>query len=234
MASNRWSKNRKFAHEYKSIGSYDVEQRPGETDMQYYRRLAKVADQRLVRLEALSHEQGFKGVRKMAYARAMEDLQIFGGGKRFNTAPVKDAEGKIDRRLFNEKIMAMRYFIQSPTSTRTGIIETYQKRAEELNKNYGTDFTWKDLSDYFGKKKNEKLMRATGAGSKTVLTVIGTIGTLAKDLRKKLSKGVETNTNVTVAGPVTDTAIDLLRRRTIPGITLTTEERRQIREMLQA
>lgn len=233
MASNRWSKKRKYEHDYKSIESYDIEQREGETDMQYYRRLAKVADQRLVRLEALSYEKGFKGVRKMAYARAMQDLKIFGGGKRFNTAPVKDAEGKIDRRLFNEKIMAMRYFIQSPTSTRTGIIETYQKRAEELNKNHGTNFTWKDLADYFGKKQNEKLMSATSAGSKTVLLAIGKITTLTKDLREKLSKGVEMNQNVTVAGPVTDTAIALLRRRTLPGVTLTAEERRQIREILQ-
>ena len=67
-------------YQYKASSSYDVEQRAGETELQYYRRLAKVADQRLVRLESYKHDKYFGGVEKMAYGRAMSDLEMFGGG----------------------------------------------------------------------------------------------------------------------------------------------------------
>lgn len=225
MASNRWNKNRKFAHEYKSTGSYDIEQRAGETDMQYYRRLAKVADQRLVRLEKLSKQKDFRGVKKMAYGRAMADLEIF-GGKRFNTAPPQD------RRLFKEKIMAMRYFIESPTSTKRGIIETYSERAKALNKKYGTDFTWQDLASFFGSGKADKMMNGRGEsyGSKTVIKAIGRIQLTAESV----IKGIQENTSIKTDDPITDAALSILRRNfKIPGYSLTTAERRRIRERLR-
>ena len=36
---------------------YNLDYKPGETDLQYYKRLAKVADQRLVRLEELAGQR---------------------------------------------------------------------------------------------------------------------------------------------------------------------------------
>lgn len=216
---------RTWKHEYKSSKNYNVEQRPGESELQYYRRLAKVADQRLVRLEELSKQKDFKGVKKMAYGRAMADLEIF-GGKRFNTAPPQD------RRLFKEKIMAMRHFIESPTSTKKGIIETYDKRAKEMNKKYGTDFTWKDLADYFGSGKADKIMHGKGEsyGSKTVLMAIGRLQHTAEDV----IRGIRDNTSVTRDDPVTDAALSILRRNfKVPGYSLTRSERQQVRERLR-
>ena len=58
-----------------------------------YRTKAKKADQRLVRLEALSHEEYFEGVLNFAYKGAIRDIQSWkkqgqrGGDNRFNTAP---------------------------------------------------------------------------------------------------------------------------------------------------
>lgn len=216
---------RKWKNEYKSSKSYNVEQRPGESELQYYRRLAKVADQRLLRLEDLSKQKEFRGVKKMAYGRAMADLEIF-GGKRFNTAPPQD------RRLFKEKIMAMRHFIESPTSTKKGIIETYSERAKALNEKYGTDFTWKDLADFFGSGKADKMMNGKGEsyGSKTVLMAIGRIQQTAESV----IKGIKENTSVTTDDPITDAALSILRRNfKVPGYTLTGAERRRIREKLR-
>ena len=39
--------------EYK-VKTYNLDYKPGESDLEYYHRLAKVADQRLVRLEELA------------------------------------------------------------------------------------------------------------------------------------------------------------------------------------
>lgn len=215
---------RRWKAEYKSPGAYDVEQRPGETELQYYRRLAKVADQRLVRLEKLTREDPlFKGARKFAYAKAVDTLEIFGDAMRFNTKPPED------RRLFKEKIMAMRYFLTAPTSTKKGIIETYQQRANTLNERYGTNFTWKDLADYFDKGLADKMMK-DGYGSKTALYAIGTI----RRTQEAIVKGIEQNTNVTMEGPVTDAALAILRKRSaIPGTAITSEQKKEIRKRLK-
>ena len=69
-----------YKHEYK-FRPYNLDYKPGESDLQYYKRLAKVADQRLVRLEQLSKQEGFEKVTRFAYERAMRDLELYGGGK---------------------------------------------------------------------------------------------------------------------------------------------------------
>lgn len=216
---------RRWKAEYKSPGAYDVEQRPGESELQYYRRLAKAADQRLVRLEKLTREDPyFRGARKFAYAKAVDALEMFGGGMRFNVKPPED------RRLFKEKIMTMRYFLTAPTSTKKGIIETYQQRANTLNKRYGTNFTWKDLADYFDKGLADKMMK-DGYGSKTALYAIGTI----RKTQEAIVNGVNGNTNVTTEGPVTDAALAILRKRSaIPGMEVTEAQKKEIRKRLKA
>lgn len=193
---------------YKSSISYDIEQRIGETEVHYYRRLAKVADQRLVRLEAYKHDKGFSGVEKMAYGRAMEDLKIFGKGKRFNTKPPED------RRLFREKIMAMRYFLQSPTSTKEGIIETYEKRVKTINHLYFNDkevFTWQDLENYYGKGKAD-IDSKNPISSDTVIRAIA----LIKDTSDRLVEGLRKRRSVKTAGPITDAAIEILKQNGAP------------------
>ncbi len=217
MARPRWK------HEYVAPGAYDVEQKEGETELQYYRRLAKVADQRMVRLEKLATQPGFKGVQKFAYREAADMLDFF-GSKRFNVKPPED------RRLFQEKIMTMRRFLTSPTSTKSGIIETYQKRAETLNERYGTNFTWKDLGEYFDKGLADK-MAASHYESKTALYAIGKI----QSTLDKIRQGVETNTNVKSGdGPVSDAALAMLRKRSpIPGTALTQEEKEAIRRAIR-
>ena len=207
--------NKRFRddHVYKASVAYDVEQREGETELHYYRRLAKVADQRLLRLEAYRHDKMFEGLEKMAYGRAMEDLKIFGGGSRFNTAPPED------RRLFREKIMSMRYFLQSPTSTKQGIIETYKKRADSINQEFfGGEpvLKWQDLENYFGKGKADKDERNM-PGSRTALYAIGVIKLTQKQGEvPQLIENVMKKTSVKVSGPLTDAAIQMLKNQNIP------------------
>lgn len=213
----------RWKREYSAPGSYDVEQREGETELEYYRRLARVADSRLRAIERLSHDPAFRGARKFAYAKALSSLEIFGKGKRFNTKPPED------RRLFKEKIMAMRYFLTSPTSTKRGIIETYQKRADTINEKYGTNFNWKDLAEYFDKGLADKMMR-DGFGSKTALYAIGMI----RKTQEAIVSGVTGNTNVTTEGPITDAALAILRKRSeIPGTAVTEKDKKEIRERLR-
>ena len=101
-----------------------------------------MADERMRKLEKLSKEPGFEGATKFAYPKSKYYLEMF-GKRHWESKPSED------RRIFKEQIMAMRYFMTSPTSTKGGIIEVYQKRADKLNETYGTQFTWRDMAAFF-------------------------------------------------------------------------------------
>lgn len=210
-------KKYKTKYEYKAPKRYDFEQRETETELQYYKRIAKAADQRLVRLEQLSKfdKKHFKGVKKFAYARAMEDISIYGKGKRFNT------KSPDDPRLLKEKIMSIRHFLASPTSTKAGIIEVYQKKADTLNKNYGTNLKWNDLANYFGNGQADK--NFAQYGYKTSLYALGLI-----TQTDKVIKGIKNNTNITMTGPVTEQAIKMLKKRAVNVLNLSTFEKQKI------
>lgn len=156
---------------------YNYEQKPGETLNQLYNRLAKVSDMRLERLEELSKEEGFKTAKEWAYRRAEKDIAKYSGGKpgaapRFNRKPANEAEMKA-------KIRDMQTFLASPTSTKSGIVSVYKKRADTINEKYGTNWTWEDVAKYFLKAQNVKYEKI--ATSKTILVAIGKIQQAEKD-----------------------------------------------------
>lgn len=139
----------------------------GETLEHAYRRLAKQTDQRLLRLEELSKQPFFKGVKTYAYGLAAKDAREWGGSvekPRFNIAAPEN------KKQLQAKINDMIRFLNSPTSTKSGIIKMYQKRTDALNKKYGTNFTWQEAGRFF---ENEKDKFAKDWVSSMVLTAIG-------------------------------------------------------------
>lgn len=144
-----------------------------ETYEQYYRRIAKVADQRLVRLERLAQQEGYEGASKWAYGSAMYDIEKWSGSgaKRFNTKPPADTNA------LKAKINDIQEFLQAPTSTKQGIKDVYKRKAESFNKSYGLDIGWEDWAEYldkYGAKLYDKY------GSKTMNMVIQTLRGMKK------------------------------------------------------
>lgn len=130
------------------MAAYDVNQKPGETLEHYYKRLAKTADQRLVRLEKLAKEPNYEPAELWAYRRARLDITKWNGGKspelyRFNVNMPKDQEKLLS------KINDIKTFLQRPTSTKKGITDVYKKRTETINRKFGTTFTWQQMAKYF-------------------------------------------------------------------------------------
>ena len=158
--------------------AYNTTMRPGESLEQYYRRLAKVADQRLVRLERLSEQENYKVVKDWAYKRAQEDIERWGGSGRFNTAPPQNTN------QLKAKINDIRAFLESGTSTQRDINAIYKKRADTINTKYGTKLTWQDIAEFYGRDKNEAL--DAKYGSKQVAMAIGII---QQQLKGKDEKG---------------------------------------------
>lgn len=143
-----------------------------------YRQKAKKADQRLVRLEALSHEKHFEGVLEFAYKGAIRDIKSWGGDRRFNTAPpVKLTE-------LQAKIADIDKFIRpGNTSTKSGIVKIYKKRADTINKRYakeyGVEFTWEDIANYYEDKKSQR--ESIKLASKTEIRALAVLKRMSID-----------------------------------------------------
>lgn len=126
-----------------------------------YIRLAKRADQRLVRLEKLSNEEYFKGVKTYAYANAVDAISKWNpGGRRFN-AKIPTTEAGIRKRM-----KALEEFLAAPTSEKKRIKALYAKRAETINKTAGTNFTWQQLAVFFDSGLAEKMDAKLGSKTK--------------------------------------------------------------------
>lgn len=143
-----------------------------------YKKLAKRADQRLIRLEALAHEEHYHGATSYAYARAMRDIHTWSGegANRFNTKAPESSQ------QLQAKINDIKQFLEADTSTKSGITKVYKRRADTTNKKYGTNFNWQDLANFYESESNKKL--AKKYGSKTVVRAIGVI----KDIKGNIEK----------------------------------------------
>lgn len=154
--------------------SYDYSQREGESIEAYYRRIAKVADQRLVRLERLAKTENTE-VTKWAYKVAMRDISRWNeGGKRFNTKPPED------KRSLRAKINDIKTFLGSESSTKQGIRDVYERRLESLNENNSTHYQIDDLRELFSSSLWKK-MENKNYSSDEILKAIGYIHDNATD-----------------------------------------------------
>ena len=147
-----------------------------------YRTLAKTADQRMVRLEALGKTDGaFASATKWAYARAARDIKRWSGTTdkpRWNTKTPRTIGG------LESKIEDIKTFLSSLTSTKKGIQE-YMRRTTKINEKYGTDFSWDNVGKFFDSELNEKLEKKYG--SKTILRAVAHI----KRNKDKILAGME-------------------------------------------
>ena len=116
----------------------------GETILSQYKTLAARADKRLQRLEKYSQRPGLQNITQASgYQKAMRDIKIFGGNKRFLTKAPKLPNDQIDEDVLRAKMNSIKEFLRSDTSTlKPGIdtagysIERFQQTADTFNKRY--------------------------------------------------------------------------------------------------
>lgn len=211
--------------------SYNLDYKPGEDALQYYKRLAKTADQRLVRLEQLSAQKGYENVTAYAYARAQYDIGRYSAGHRFNTKPPLNADGTVNNQMLNEKISDIKTFLSSVSSTKAGITNVYEKRARAINKKFDTNYTWQDLADYFKSGDFEKHKKSKFA-SETIFKAIAKI----QQAESKVLKDIDNNKKKNISDDVViDVAIKMLSNsNTSLWKKYTNEERAALRKELNA
>lgn len=149
----------------------------------FYKAIAKAADQRLVNLERLSRKEGYEHVLEWSYRLAMHDIKQEWGSKakRFNRKLPDDL------RTIYKDINKVLQFMESPTSSKQGIDEVYLKRAQTITDRYGVKVNWQNIASLFESKLYTKTDEKKG--SKTVLKAIGFIQRNTKSILKALDEG---------------------------------------------
>lgn len=174
-----------------------------------YKRLAKRADQRLVRLEQLAQQEHYKGVLTYSYARAMRDIKAWSGEEatRFNLK----APGRIDQ--LQAKIRDIEHFLNAPTSSKSGITKVYKERTSTVNKLYSTNFKWQDLAKYYESAESQKM--AEQYGSKTLVRSLGAIRRIANN-PDEIAEVIAGNHKAANDSEINNMVVDILQQ--YPGI----------------
>ena len=181
---------------------------PGQSEVDYFRQLAKRADQRMVRLERLAEQDNYKGVLSYAYESAVYDIRSLTGdpdARRFNVALKKNKDGTVNKTLLHAKINAAKRFLESPTSMKSKITEVYQKRADTLSKNMGLEkpLTWQQAGRIFESRAYDT-MRKKGFTSDQIVKAVGAINSKTK--RSDVTKALDQNIRVSEDAVVNEVA----------------------------
>lgn len=159
--------------------------------LKYYKQVAKNADRRLRNLEKLAEEKDYKVADKWAYSAAMRDIHKWSGdtAKRFDTAPPPN------KRDLQKKITEIENFLNAPTSSKTGIKQSYQKKSDTYKEKYGINLSWSQVGDFFESEGYKKLDEK-GYGSKTIMISIGYMQKYGDAIKEMLEEAISDEVHV--------------------------------------
>ena len=151
-----------------------------------YKKLAKQADQRIVRLEEMAKEPGRKNILNWAYARAAHDIKKYETGKK-GERPRFNRNIPEDLNRLRAKLADVKHFLlETVTSTRGGINKMIKKRQKTFKTEYGIDLTEEQIVSLFKRGKFDKF--DSQYGSKTTLKAFGKIQANRSEIRKQLKR----------------------------------------------
>ena len=186
------------------------------------RKLAKRANQRMLRLETYAKREGYSSITKYAYARAEDYIKNFIGiGKkglpRFkeNVKLDKNIKGDDAEEVFKKNVQKIRMdikaleeFLGSESSTlgesrsgkkTKGIKSIYDKRAQTITDKfldkYGLSMSADDLKRFFDSKKQAKLEKDYGSQQMFIIAAVIKKENI-KGSRKELEEYVKTHVKV--------------------------------------
>lgn len=184
------------------------------------RKLAKRANQRMVRLERYAEKPGYSSIKKYAYARAEDYIRNFikkTGKPRFreNVKLDKNIKGDDPEEVFKKNVQKIRMdiknieeFLGFESSTigearsgkkTKGIKAIYDKRAQtitdEFLKKHGLAMDANDLKRFFDSKKQAKLEKDYGSQQMFIIAAIIKKENI-KGSRKELEEYVKTHVQV--------------------------------------
>lgn len=157
----------------------------------FYKKIAKAADNRLRRLEELATKEGYKEVLEWSYKVAQRDIRdAFGtNATRFNKK-LPDNMNSVYK-----DINRVLKFLNAPTSTKQSIDEIFLKRAATIKEKYDVDMTWSKTATVF----DTVLWKKTGA-RKASATALKAIGIIQKN-KKQITRALQQNKPISIIIP---------------------------------
>ena len=170
--------------------------------MQQYRKLAKQANMRLLRLEKRAADQ--PAVLNWAYATAITDIEAWRGeGKtRFPSAAPKDSPIA----QLQARIADVEKFLEMPTSYVGKIKSIDKSRVDTINKNQGTNFTVGDFERFARSGMLSKLKAEYG--SKTMWKIITQIRRNMDTLEKQIAQHKKRDILIDEDDPIFQAKVD--------------------------
>lgn len=135
-----------------------------------YLHLADIADRRMRRLEEYaSKDKKYANILKFAYDKAINDIEAEMGSGAYRFKAGASANGNILN--MQSRINDVLKFLNSPTSTISGIKKVYGQRAKVINEKYGLDLTWEQMADFFENESVQETIQ--NFASDTAMKMIG-------------------------------------------------------------
>lgn len=185
-----------------------TQMKSGESWSAYVKRIAKVADQRLVRLEDLSRTKTYKGVLEFAYKRAKSDIDSWteGGLSKGQLPRFNRGISQMDDRQLKDYAMDIHRFLNSKTGTVGGINKYYTENAARLSDMMGLKepMTWRDLAELNVNGVLSEANRSETYGSDTVFKTIGKV----KKKIDKIKASIKKNKKITMTEDEIKESID--------------------------
>ena len=188
------------------------------------RKLAKRANQRMVRLERYAQEKAFQGALDFSYDIAQRQIKALyakeGSKLRFNErypieekklSEVSDGTKNLTGQelyranvyMLRHKINAMEEFLASESSTKKGLKRVYDKRAHTISTaskfglaDQGLSLSADDLQRFFESKKQSKLAKMVGSLNMFVVAAVMKENKLASN-KRELQKFLKENIDLT-------------------------------------
>lgn len=212
MAQNKKRTKQQVTNFY---GTQVTKRKENESIEAYAKRLAMQSNKRLQRLNQYAEREHMKGIKNYAYKQAMRDIQSETLSWGRPGAKTYGLSMPADKKALQSKINSMVKFLESPTSTLTGIKKIYQERANTINERYGTNFTWEELANYYEKDISD--INDSKYGSKTLIKALGAINRLgpkkgeSKDeYKSRINEVISSNQKIASDDIVNKVAMELL------------------------
>lgn len=162
--------------------------------LKQYNKLAKKADRRMRELERFSRYEEYESILNYAYRSAKHSIEKWSPPGTEDKLPRWQRNAPLDTNSLKGKIRDIENFLNKPTSTVTGVTKIYKKRTDTINRKYGTNFTWKQLANYFESGVADK--GDSKYGSKTTLRAVGEIQKNKKEIINALKNKVDIHIQV--------------------------------------
>lgn len=221
----------------KRVNKYDYDmtvrdQMPFESDIDYYKALARQANARLTRIENAASDPRYSNMSKYAYRNAQYDIHKITGSDantRFDYNIPETKAGEINKTELHRRLNAVQKFLESPSSTKTGLKAVYEKRAQTINQKYGyytgadgkrhkrgdwKNLTWEDMAKYY--ESDIAQQEDKTFGSKTELRALGAIKRVSND-PDKIRKALEGNQVLSNDAAVNAAALKMLENGLDPS-----------------